>query len=113
MGKGVNRLLFAMKREILIDDKNFLSPSPLINCPTGKFVSLIKLMTARYLFGLENLRCYYFQVVVLDTYSNPRDSQQKLVQEEKYFTSPDKEYSQPYTTGEKKIINCRLSISPI
>ncbi|KAL1493202.1 hypothetical protein ABEB36_011302 [Hypothenemus hampei] len=40
------------------------------------------------------------EVVVLDTYSTPRDSQQKLVQEEKYFTSPDKEYSQPYTTEE-------------
>uniref|UniRef100_A0AAR5PV66 SH2 domain-containing adapter protein D n=1 Tax=Dendroctonus ponderosae TaxID=77166 RepID=A0AAR5PV66_DENPD len=39
-------------------------------------------------------------VVVLDTYSNPRDSQQHLTQEEKYFTSPDKEYSQPYTTEE-------------
>ncbi|XP_066155499.1 serine-rich adhesin for platelets-like [Euwallacea fornicatus] len=39
-------------------------------------------------------------VVVLDTYSNPRDSQQRLTQEEKYFTSPDKEYSQPYTTEE-------------
>ncbi|XP_030746263.1 uncharacterized protein LOC115875056 isoform X2 [Sitophilus oryzae] len=42
-------------------------------------------------------------VVVLDTYSTPRDSQQQLTQEEndnKYFTSPDKEYSQPYTTEE-------------
>ncbi|CAG9759799.1 unnamed protein product [Ceutorhynchus assimilis] len=39
-------------------------------------------------------------VVVLDTYSTPRDSQQQLAQEEKYFTSPDKEYSQPYTTEE-------------
>lgn len=41
-------------------------------------------------------------MVVLDTYSTPRDSQQQLAQEEnenKYFTSPDKEYSQPYTTG--------------
>lgn len=37
--------------------------------------------------------------MVLETYSNPRDSQQHLTQEEKYFTSPDKEYSQPYTTG--------------
>ncbi|XP_050313545.1 serine-rich adhesin for platelets [Anthonomus grandis grandis] len=40
-------------------------------------------------------------VVVLDIYSTPRDSHQKLAnQEEKYFTSPDKEYSQPYTTDE-------------
>ncbi|XP_076261496.1 uncharacterized protein LOC143197160 [Rhynchophorus ferrugineus] len=42
-------------------------------------------------------------VVVLDTYSTPRDSQQQLTQEDndnKYFTSPDKEYSQPYTTEE-------------
>ncbi|XP_060537281.1 uncharacterized protein LOC132708743 isoform X2 [Cylas formicarius] len=43
------------------------------------------------------------QVVVLDTYSTPRDSQQQLTQEDnetKCFTSPDKEYSQPYTTEE-------------
>ncbi|KAJ8938118.1 hypothetical protein NQ318_005917 [Aromia moschata] len=42
------------------------------------------------------------KVEVLDTYSTPRDSRQHLSQEEnepKCFTSPDREYSQPYTTG--------------
>ncbi|XP_031336253.1 uncharacterized protein LOC116165730 [Photinus pyralis] len=40
-------------------------------------------------------------IEVLETYSNPRDSRQQLSQEEtdiKCFTSPDREYSQPYTT---------------
>ncbi|KAJ8969633.1 hypothetical protein NQ317_009648 [Molorchus minor] len=43
------------------------------------------------------------KVQVLDTYSTPRDSRQHLSQEEnelKCFTSPDREYSQPYTTEE-------------
>ncbi|XP_018577851.1 uncharacterized protein LOC108916131 [Anoplophora glabripennis] len=42
-------------------------------------------------------------VEVLDTYSTPRDSRQHLSQDEnepKCFTSPDREYSQPYTTEE-------------
>ncbi|KAF5297164.1 hypothetical protein FQR65_LT10063 [Abscondita terminalis] len=41
------------------------------------------------------------KIEVLETYSNPRDSRQQLSQDEaevKCFTSPDREYSQPYTT---------------
>ncbi|XP_045481507.1 uncharacterized protein LOC123685721 [Harmonia axyridis] len=40
------------------------------------------------------------KIEILETYSNPRDSRQQLSQEEdtKYLTSPDREYSQPYTT---------------
>lgn len=45
---------------------------------------------------------FLFQVEVLEAYSTPRDSRQQLNQEDnevKCFTSPDREYSQPYTTG--------------
>ncbi|XP_044765213.1 uncharacterized protein LOC123321598 [Coccinella septempunctata] len=40
------------------------------------------------------------KIEILETYSNPRDSRQQLSQEEdtKCLTSPDREYSQPYTT---------------
>jgi hypothetical protein len=41
------------------------------------------------------------KIEILETYSTPRDSRQQLIQEEietKCFTSPDREYSQPYTT---------------
>uniref|UniRef100_A0A6P7GSH5 Uncharacterized protein LOC114340240 n=1 Tax=Diabrotica virgifera virgifera TaxID=50390 RepID=A0A6P7GSH5_DIAVI len=40
------------------------------------------------------------KVEVLDTYSTPRDSKHlNPDDDQKYLTSPDKEYSQPYTTG--------------
>ncbi|XP_064215407.1 uncharacterized protein hwt [Tribolium castaneum] len=41
------------------------------------------------------------KIEILETYSTPRDSRQQLIQEDietKCFTSPDREYSQPYTT---------------
>lgn len=47
---------------------------------------------------------FKFQIEILETYSNPRDSKQQLAQDEtdiKCFTSPDREYSQPYTTGKR------------
>ncbi|KAL3289823.1 hypothetical protein HHI36_023214, partial [Cryptolaemus montrouzieri] len=41
------------------------------------------------------------KIEILETYSTPRDSRQQLSQEDdtKCLTSPDREYSQPYTTG--------------
>jgi hypothetical protein len=44
------------------------------------------------------------QVEIIETYCDPRDSKAYLEPGEeasaKLYTSPDKDYSQPYTTGE-------------